>query len=176
MPDNLKRQRPSIRFCLSCAAVVFGLGLTWVLPAAIAAPPAKDQPIEISSESLDADYAQGTVRFLGNVLARQGDATIHSQELVIHYDRSSSEIRRIEAFKDVKIVQGSRVATGQAARLERATGEVVLTGSPRIHQGEDFVEGDEIIFFLNEDRSVVKSKAGSRVNAVFHPREKTDGP
>ncbi len=176
MPRKSKRQGSNIRFRLLCATALLGLSLAWGLSTAVAAPPGNDQPIEISSESLDADYASGTVRFLGSVIARQGDATIHSQELVIHYDRSSRQIQRIEAFKNVRIVQKDRVATGQAARLERATGKVVLTGSPRIERGRDSVEGDEITFFLNEDRSVVKSKSGSRVNAVFHPREKTDGP
>jgi lipopolysaccharide export system protein LptA len=38
------------------------------------------------------------------------------------------------------------------------------------------VEGDEISFYLNEDRSVVKSQAGSRVRAILTPREKSVEP
>jgi lipopolysaccharide export system protein LptA len=171
-----KRAGASNRFRLFCAVAFLGLFLAGGVSAAVDPSPKNEQPIEISSESLDADYARGTVRFLGSVVARQGNATIHAQELVIHFDRGTREIQLIEAFKNVRIVQRDRVATGQAARLERATGKVVLTGAPRIERGRDSVEGDEITYFLNEDRSVVKSKTGSRVNAVFHPREKTDGP
>lgn len=176
MLGKSKRPDPDKRFRLFSAMALLGLFLAGGVSTAAAAPPENDQPIEISSESLDADYARGTVRFLGSVVARQGDATIYSQELVIHFDRNTRQVQRVEAFKNVRIVQRDRVATGQAAHLERATGKVVLTGSPRIERGRDSVEGDEITYFLNEDRSIVKSKTGSRVNAVFHPKEKSDGP
>lgn len=176
MSRELTRQVLYSRFRLFCAMLVFGFFLAWGVSMAVAAPLGNDQPIEISSESLDADYAAGTIRFLGSVIARQGDATLHSQELVVHLDRNTRQIQRIEAFKNVRIVQKDRVATGQAARLERATGKVVLTGSPRIERGKDSVEGDEITYFLNEERFGVTSKTGSRAKAVFLPKEKTDGP
>ena len=82
------------------------------------------------------------------------------------------EIERIEASGSVRIVQGNRVATGQKASFFNKERKIVLTGSPRVYQGNDFLEGDEIIVLLDEGKSIVKSDQGSRVNAVFHPKGK----
>jgi len=129
--------------------------------------------IEILSRSLEADQAAGTVRFIGEVVAVQGDTTIRAEELMLYQASEGQRIERIEAFRQVRIEQGDRVATGQKAVLNKALGQVVLTGSPKVRQGADFVEGDEIIFFLDSERSIVRSKGSERVKAVFHPKERT---
>jgi lipopolysaccharide export system protein LptA len=161
-------------------AIFLVLAFFWGPCAAIAAEtPAGDQAVEITSERLNADYGKGLIRFLGTVVTRKGDVTIYSEELVLHLEQGeqgSQKVREIEAFKNVRIVQGERVATGQAARLDNDAEKVVLTGSPRVQEGKDFVEGDEITVFLKEDRSVVKSRPGSRTKAVFHPKEKGNAP
>ncbi|OEU61335.1 MAG: lipopolysaccharide transport periplasmic protein LptA [Desulfuromonadales bacterium C00003094] len=131
------------------------------------------EAIEITSRRLEADQAAGTVRFIGDVVAVQGDTTIRAEELILYQASEGQRIDRIEAFRQVRIEQGERVATGQKAVLNKALGQVVLTGSPKVRQGADFVEGDEIVFFLDSERSIVRSKGSERVKAVFHPRERT---
>jgi lipopolysaccharide export system protein LptA len=110
------------------------------------------------------------MKFVGNVVARQGDVTIYAQELTLILAEVDREVERIEAVGDVRIVQGERIATGQQGVFYRGEGRIVLSGSPRVHQGEDFIEGDEITVFLNSEKSIVKSREGTRVNAIFHPR------
>ena len=129
-----------------------------------------DAPVSITSERLEADDKLRQVRFSGNVVARQGDVAIYAGELMLVYPESGRDIERIEASGAVRIVQGNRIVTGEKASFFNAERKIVLTGSPRVYQGEDFLEGDEIIVFLDEERSIVKSDKGSRVNAVFHPR------
>lgn len=130
-----------------------------------------DQPINITSDRLEADDAASQVRFEGEVVARQADVVIYADTMIVFYRPEDREVQRVEALQNVRIVQGSRVATGQKGIYYRERGRIVLTGSPRVHQGEDFVEGDEITVFLEEEKSIVSSQGGSRVNAVFHPKE-----
>jgi lipopolysaccharide export system protein LptA len=111
------------------------------------------------------------VKFLGNVVARQGEVVIYSAVLTLFYSEGSKDIDRVEADRDVRIVQGDRVATAEKAVFYQADGRIVLTGNARVHQGEDFVEGDVITVLLGEEKSVVQGREGSRVNAVFHPKE-----
>lgn len=134
-------------------------------------PPVGDQPIHITSDRLEADDTANQVRFEGEVVARQGDVVIYADSMTVFYRAEDREVQRVEALRNVRIVQGSRVATGQKGIYYRNRGRIVLSGSPRVHQGEDFVEGDEITVFINEERSIVSSEGGSRVNAVFHPKE-----
>ena len=129
------------------------------------------QPIHISSDRLEADEGSGQVKFQGNVVARQGDVVIYAQEMIVYYRAADREVDRVEAFQNVRIVQGPKVATGQKGVYFRTDGRIILTGSPKVHQGEDFVEGDEITVFLGEEKSIVSGEGGSRVNAVFHPKE-----
>lgn len=135
------------------------------------APDFSREPIQITADRLEADDARHRVTFLGDVVARQGDVVIYAQQMDVLYQEESREVERVEALRDVRIVQGTKVATGDKGVFYRAEGRLVLTGSPRVHQGEDFVEGDEVTVFLNEERSIVSSEGGSRVNAIFHPKE-----
>ena len=129
-----------------------------------------DQPIDIRSDRLEANDAEKQMRFLGNVVARQGDLTIYAQEITIFYSEGAGDIDRVEALRDVRIVQGEKVATGQKGVFFNREAKIVLTGSPRINQGQDFISGEQITVFLNEERSVVSGQDGGRVNAVFHPK------
>ena len=129
------------------------------------------QPINITSDQLEADDAARQVKFLGNVVARQGEVAIYSAVLTLFYSEGSKDIDRIEADREVRIVQGDRVATAEKAVFYQADGRIVLTGNARVHQGADFVEGDVITVLLGEEKSVVQGREGSRVNAVFHPKE-----
>lgn len=131
------------------------------------------ETIQISSRRLEADHGTGKIMFVGEVVAVQGDTTIRADELTLYQSDKGQRIDRIEAFRQVRIEQGDRVATGQKAVLDKNRGQVVLTGSPKVSQGADFVEGDEIVFFLDSERSIVRSKGSERVKAVFHPRERS---
>ncbi|BCR05490.1 hypothetical protein DESUT3_25590 [Desulfuromonas versatilis] len=131
-----------------------------------------DQPIQIKSDRLEGDDSRGLVTFLGNVMATQGPISIYAEKLIIVYTPKGREIDRVEAEQGVRIVQGDRVATGQKAVFYNREGKVVLTGSPRVNDGADFVEGEEITVFLNEEKSIVKGGGSSRVNAIFHPQGK----
>jgi lipopolysaccharide export system protein LptA len=136
----------------------------------------RGQPLEITSNRLESDGGLKQVVFLGNVVAKQGGLTIKASKLIVSYQGKNNQVSRIEAIGDVTIVKDNRIATGGRGVYEVGKETIVMTGSPRVQQGENSVEGDEIAFFLNEDRSIVKSKAGSRVKAILAPREKTVGP
>lgn len=147
------------------------VGLT---PAAEKAPASRydsSQPINISADRLEADDVTRQVKFVGNVAARQGDVVIYAAALTLFYLEGSQEVDRIEADGEVRIVQGDRVATADKGVFYRADGRVVLTGNARVHQGTDFVEGEVITVLLGEEKSIVQGREGSRVNAVFHPKE-----
>lgn len=130
------------------------------------------QAVQVTAQRLEADNAAGTVRFIGDVVAVQGDTTIRAEELLLVQAREGRPGERIEAYRGVRIEQGGRVATGNKAVYDKALGQVVLTGSPQVRQGDDLVQGDEIVFFLDSERSIVRSKGNERVKAIFHPRQR----
>jgi lipopolysaccharide export system protein LptA len=48
--------------------------------------------------------------------------------------------------------------------------KVVLTGSPVVKQGDDFVEGSRITLFLRDQRSIVEGSENKKLKAVISPR------
>lgn len=129
------------------------------------------QPISISSDRLEADDLAGRVKFFGHVVAEQGGLSLYADQVELFYQGEKRDIERLEAHGDVRIVQGDRVATAGKAVFYNKEKRIVLTESPAVHQGNDSISGDEITFYLDEEKSVVNSREGSRINAVFHPQK-----
>ncbi len=127
-------------------------------------------PVEVEADKLEVDDQKQLLVFSGNAVAIQGDVEIHGNRIVVFYQGESREVARVVAEGSVRIVQGTRVATGQKAILYRLDERVVLTGSPKVTDGDNFVQGQEITIYLNDKRSVISGGTGGRVNAVFTPQ------
>lgn len=127
-------------------------------------------PVEISSDKMVADDLAKTLVFEGSAVATQDDVTIYADRLTVTYTGEDREIQQVVAKGSVRIVQGTRVATGEEAVLYHAEERIVLTGTPEVRDGDNFVKGDEITIYLNDQRSIVTGGDSGRVNAVFTPK------
>ncbi|MBF0528151.1 MAG: hypothetical protein HQK55_02535 [Deltaproteobacteria bacterium] len=80
-----------------------------------------------------------------------------------------NEIERIDCEGQVKITQGDRLAMSeQAVYLAKARPRTItLTGEPRLWRNKDYLTGKKIVYFLDEDRSLVEGTGQDRVNAIF---------
>lgn len=134
------------------------------------------QGLEITSASMEADGSMRQVVFVGDVVARQDGLLIRAAKLTVSYEEPGNRISRVEAIGDVQVEKDGRVATGDRGLYEVGKGSILLSGSARVQQGDNSVEGDEIVYFLEENRSIVRSKTGSRVRAVLTPGENAGGP
>lgn len=149
--------------------------LVSLAPAAFAEPAANREPLKIKSDTLRSDNEKKTATFEGKVVARQGDLTLYADRLVISYSGGDQELSRVEAFGNVRIVQGSRQASGAHAVYDPKAARIFLDGSPKVVQGEDVVSGTLITYYVNEQRSVVTGGPNQRVEAVIHPGGKNVG-
>lgn len=139
--------------------------------AASAATPMRREPLKIKSDTLQADNEKKTAVFQGKVVARQGDMTLYADRLVISYSASGKDLDKVEAFGNVRILQGNRQATGAHATYEPNEARIILDGSPKVVQGDDVITGKVITYYVDEERSVVTGGAKQRVEAVIHPGE-----
>jgi len=150
--------------------------LLLLLPlSAVAAPEVPTEgrgPVDVSADHLEADDKAQTLVFSGNAVATQNDVTIHGDRLTVKYTGEKREIDKVIAEGSVRIVQGTKIATGAKAILYHTEERIVLTGSPKVSDGDNFVQGQEITLYLNDQRSVVTGGAGGRVKAVFTPEKK----
>jgi len=129
-------------------------------------------PIEVTAQQLEADQQQRQAIFSGEVVAKQGDITLYSDKLIVYSLPEEDQVDRLEAFGHVRVVQIDRTATADRAIYRQFEETLVLYGNAEVHQGKNRVAGDEIIVYLRENRSLVKSgENGGRVKAVLFPKQ-----
>jgi len=148
----------------------------------------KNEPIEISSDRMEAFNEKKMVVFSGNATAIQGDVILMSDQLFLYYKnepgkkdkigtkeiQTSGDLDKIEAKGNVVITQKERLATSEEASFNQENGQIVMTGNAILHEGKNTITGCKIIVYTNEERgSVVPCTAGKneRVKAVIYPQQ-----
>ncbi|MBI2353500.1 MAG: lipopolysaccharide transport periplasmic protein LptA [Deltaproteobacteria bacterium] len=160
---------------ISVIIIVCCLATSTVLAASVGSPSRKDRtalPISIKSNEMTADNKGKTAIFTGKVVAKQGDLTIYADKIIINYGNEKGDVEKIEADGDVRIIQENRIGTAAHAVYDSKQGRITLTGNPKVMQGPDSISGKTIVYFVDEDKSLVSGDGDSRVNAVIHPPAK----
>jgi lipopolysaccharide export system protein LptA len=143
--------------------------------------PSTGNSIIIHSNTLELDQEKKLVVFEGKVQAKTEDMVIDCQKMLLYYlgnptdKKASSDFARIDkiiALGDVIInrFDGGMARAGKAVFYQKEE-KVVLTENPFVQQGPDYVEGQRIIIFLNENRSIVEGNEKKRVKATIFPKE-----
>jgi lipopolysaccharide export system protein LptA len=168
-------------------------------PAQARAPgvPKQEFPLHISAAQMEADQDKRVIIFKGQVKADYGDTTLYTDKLLVFYKpkedtpkikgQSSSppadkgpeaspleglggdQIDRIEAWGNVRCVQGDRVATGEKAIYYKGRDDIVLLGHPQVWRGENHVKGSRIIMNLATRKVEVEGSPAQRVEAHLYP-------
>jgi lipopolysaccharide export system protein LptA len=161
------------------------------------AAPKQEFPLHISAAQMEANQDQHVIIFTGQVKADYGDSTLYTDKLLVFYKpkeenpkgkgKSPSppaantpaasplaglggdQIDRIEAWGNVRYVQGDRVATGEKAIYYRDKDQIVLLGHPQVWRGEDYMKGSKIIMNLATKKVEVESTPNQRVEAHLYP-------
>lgn len=141
--------------------------------ASAAEKPRSELPIELKADQLVSDSNNRTATFTGKVSARQGDVTIFADKLTIRYAPETKDVDRVEAFSNVSIIQGNRRAVAQQAVYDTAKGTILLTGNPKVYQGDDILTAKEITYYVDEQRSTATGGPGERVSVEIHPKGRT---
>ncbi len=182
-------------FFKSLPVALFLCVTAWLVqPAGVMAAEAKkaqgSEPIVITSQSLLADNAAKTATFVGNVLARKGEATLYAEKMIVYSrkdvdqgrepadsvkpksDQDKGDIEKIEADGNVRLVKGGRVITSRFATYYADPEErVVFTGEPKAAEGQNVVTGTKMTYFLKDDRSFVENSKVFLINKERKPAD-----
>lgn len=116
-------------------------------------------PLDVEADSLDVDDNARIAIFRGDVVTRQGDVTMRSQEIRASYtgsarladpsagaDGGSSQLSRIDATgKVVVTTQDGRKITGETARYEAKANNIVVSGDVELSQAGTVVRGSRLV-------------------------------
>ncbi len=145
------------------------------------------QPIQITSDRLEAFNEERLVVFAGHAVAVQGDRVIRADRINVYYKKKSDEnkspvapdanlgqggdLDRIVALGKVRITQRDRVVTGDEATYYQDDQKIVVTGHAVLRENENVVRGDRITVLINEKKGVVEGTPAKRVTATIYPAE-----
>jgi outer membrane protein assembly factor BamD len=132
------------------------------------------QPIEITSDRVETYTNDNLIVFKGNVVARQKDMTIYADSIDALLAGEGQGIEKVIAGGNVKITQGVRTAQSQKAVFNNIEKKVVLTGEPKVWEGEQLISGDEIVFDMDRNRIEVKGGSGGRGKAKVYPKAESE--
>ncbi|MBX3725589.1 MAG: lipopolysaccharide transport periplasmic protein LptA [Xanthomonadales bacterium] len=144
----------------------------------------RDQPMEISARSSDADLASGVYTLSGGVEIRQGSLHIQSAEAEVHQPEQDAEVTRViltgnPARMEQALDNAAGTMRASAARIDydRRSDAVVLTGNVRIEEPRGTLTGQRVTYDIARGR--VQGQAGSgdgeRVRFVIPPRPRAAG-
>lgn len=139
---------------------------------------AKEPPIHIQSNTLEAFAEKKLVVFSGNAVAVRGDMVLKGDKILVYYRGNEAgkggegEVDRIEAQGNVVLTQKERTAQGDYAVYEHSTQRVTMTGNAVLREGKNVVRGEKIIWIIPEKRGMVEGEGKKRVTAIIYPSER----
>jgi lipopolysaccharide export system protein LptA len=131
----------------------------------------KKDPIYITADWMEADQTKYSIIYRGRVVTVQNAMTMRSDTLTAFFDPETKQMKQIIAEGKVNATQGDRVATGEKAVFDDKAKTVTLTGNPVMRQGNNQISGVKVIYFTEEDRSIVEGDTNTRVRATIFPDE-----
>ncbi len=122
-------------------------------------------PVEVTADSLSVDQGSGLATFSGNVKVTQGDMTISAGTARIEYLAGGQGIAKVLLDGRVMFASPTDAAEADAAEYTIATGEVVMTGSVLLTQGQTTISGNRLVYNLDAGTGRMEG----RVQTVFVP-------
>jgi lipopolysaccharide export system protein LptA len=123
------------------------------------------KPVKITSKTMEADNKRNMVTFKGDVVVKQEDIVIFSDTMKVSYEPKGG-INKVEASGNVKMSQENRIATGKKLVFYNPEQKIVMTGSPKIWQGDNLISCEKVTVLLEDNKIVFEGK----VDSIIYPR------
>ncbi|EBA16928.1 hypothetical protein RSK20926_08162 [Roseobacter sp. SK209-2-6] len=126
------------------------------------------QPVEVTSDALAVNQANGSAEFNGNVVIVQGVMRLSADKVLVIYKTDESGkrgIERLEATGNVLLVSGPDAAEAQKADYSIDSGTIVLTGNVLLNQGAGTLTSQR----LEVNLTTGTAKMAGRVKTILAP-------
>jgi lipopolysaccharide export system protein LptA len=155
-----------------------------------AKPKIGNAPIAIDADSLEVIQNENKAIFKGNVVAKQSNMTLRSQQMTVFYGQEKAgtleamgSLSRIEVNGNVSLVTPTESATSNYGLYDAVRDKVFLTGSVVLKRGGNVLNGSQLEYNLATGSSMLSGGAsantppldgekGGRVRGLFVPDKK----
>lgn len=110
----------------------------------------KDEPVEVTSDSLEIDQNAGRAIFTDNVVIVQGEMRLTADKVVVIYDTETQDMTDVEAIGNVVLISGEDAAEAERADYSVENGTIIMTGNVLVAQGPTAVTSDRMTVWLED--------------------------
>lgn len=122
-------------------------------------------PVEMKSDALAVNQADGNAVFTGNVVVTQGAMKLSAAEIRVEYSADKKAIETLYATGGVLLVNAADAAQADQAIYTISSGEVVMTGNVVLTQGQAAMSSQKLIIDLKSGTG----RMDGRVTTTFTP-------
>lgn len=151
-------------------------------------PQKREEPVRITSATLEVRDKSKMATFKGDVHVTQGETEVRCNELVVFYDdekdksgkkvasspdaaRGQQQIRRMEARGNVIVTQKDQRAVGDRAEFDMRSNTVTLIGNVIITNADNVVRGSRMVVDLTTGVARMgEPVGGTRVEGIFNSK------
>lgn len=137
--------------------------------------------LTIEADRMESLQKKNIVIFTGHVEAKQGDLSIHADNMTIYYNpagqggadagKATQNIEKLVAGGNVELSREGWTASGDNIDYLASEQKIILTGNTKVLQENNMITGERIVLDLEKGKSIVESspEKGGRVKAIITP-------
>ncbi|UWR58627.1 LptA/OstA family protein [Phaeobacter inhibens] len=154
-------------FCLPVALFSTGLSAQSASIAFGAVKADPSQPVEVTAETLDVNQADGSARFIGDVVIIQGVMRLSANDVLVIYkqdETGKTGVERLEASGNVILVNGPDAAEADKAEYTIDSGTVVMTGNVLLSQSTGTLTSNRLVVDLTTGTASLSGRVKTILN------------
>lgn len=131
----------------------------------------KKAPLKINADKMISDKKNGLVSFFGTVVATKGKLTLEADRMIVYTTEDQGGFTKIEAFDNVRITRGEKVATGRKGVYLADTKKIVITGDPVLNDGKNRATGEKVVYYLDQEDMIITGSDRKRSTLTLYPKD-----
>ncbi len=125
-------------------------------------------PVKIQANEMRYYGTERKSTFHGNVVAVSDNYTLTSDDIVVFLNKDM-DVSKIQCTGNVNFKSDDIVSISKRADLDHNKKVAVITGDVKVWQGENYLEGEKVFIYFEEERIVVDKGTEKRVTIIFKP-------
>ena len=125
-------------------------------------------PVKIQANEMRYYGTERKSTFHGNVVAVSDNYTLTSDDIVVFLNKDM-DVSKIQCTGNVNFKSDDIVSISKRADLDHNKKVAVITGDVKVWQGENYLEGEKVFIYYEEERIVVDKGTEKRVTIIFKP-------
>ncbi len=134
---------------------------------------AVNSPVTIESDSLSVIGKENKAVFKGDVEVTHKTSKLKADKMTVYYNKERKP-EKIVCEGNVNFADKKMYGVSKKAEMNLNTNVIKMTGNVKVWNDDNYLEGEEIIIYNEEERIDIVKKNNKRVKIIFTPKGKED--